>query len=435
MAENENDKGSLVDSMLDPKGLKESGKFQVGLASVKMAMLMFFSFMGVSVAFGLDGLAQLADPTYWVQFAILMFEQNYAYDAGYQLALALLKKNRADYRKVINDCDDLVEGVVDEVSQKVIVEAIKVDAPLAHDAIDAINVDGKKEWFQKQCDAGIENLNKKINVIKDRRMPWKIFFRKWVVKARLATIAHLEGKIVRIRSIRDDKETLKSLQNRTVKGYQMVEYGDIVSDQAERSARHHSKYAQKNQKAYERKGFLKRNGSRVITALLGCVMIYQFATSRDQFGSRMAYTLFIMAMQFSSGWSAAVKTMEAIIIYNANERLACLFDVKHRISAMKKNAAEEQKKQEAALAALLTSWIEAEAFDKQFNIDREKKRIEAEAKAKLEAQAKPTAVASPMPGNALSPGDKAKVEAEQMLAKEKEAVEARMKLSVNSASI
>lgn len=378
MADSQGEKETLVDSLLDPKGLKESAKFQVGLASVKMVMLMFFSFMGVSVTFGLNGLSQLADPGYWIQFAILMFEQNYAYDAGYQLSLALLKKKRQDYRKIVNDCDDLVEGVVDPETQKVVVEAIKVDAPMAHDAIDAINVDGKKEWFQNQCDARIELLNGKINKIKDRRNPW--FFRKAILKYQQNTITYLEDKIARIRSVRDDKNILESLKNRTVKGYQMVEYGDIVSDQQEKEKKQHSKYHRRSQKAYESKGFLKRNISRVLTAVMGCVMLYQFATSKDQFGSRMAYTLFIISLQFSSGWSAAVKTMEAIIIYNANERLACLFDVKHRIGVMKKNAIEEKKNYEA----LIASWLEAEAYDKQFNIECDKKKAELEAIKKTE---------------------------------------------------
>lgn len=355
--ENEKEKVNVAKSnafmnfLNDPSQVINSTKFSIATASTQFLALMVFAVIGASISFRFTSFRDIWDLDYWISVIVLLIEQLYAYNIGYDLGRSLGVNANKELKITEQQIEYLVEGVYDENGGE-IKRGLKKDSSYIEPAL-AILMDNEKvallQTRMKEIIGIFESkfdyfkslpkerflLPKKIKVAKHKA---KYFWRK------KSALYYCQSQIKMGKEMLKDRESILAVPDRNVKGFQRLTYADIISSQNERADYGVSRYFQRNEKTTKAKAFGKKALIKFGLAAIGSSILFGVMGGSQAFGM-IIYSLFLLVIQLASGFKFGSNIVITIILHNAVNRLQACKDIQKKIPILIEEEEEKLRSQ------------------------------------------------------------------------------------------
>lgn len=373
----------LLNALFDPESIKDSVAFNATMSILQIVGLIAFSFLSATMQFGFDNwLDVVYSKTYWLNIVFMTAEQFYAYNIAYTFAISLLM-NAPKYVEVIQQGDDIINGVWDEENQKWLTVGIKEDAPYVDIACDEINASERLECFTKQIISKMTAIKSKCKRIELKPIPR--LFKKWRISKRKRRIESFNQSIAFLNFKLNDMDYYNSLTDKQIKGYKPIDQASINTNQIERPEGVVSKYGMVDRKKLERKGAVKRIGVKILTALALPLAAWGAVTLKS---GAIVSIIVMLILQFVSGWNAAAKNFKKADVFNADQRFKTLKEIKRRVPGIKEREAAQAKLKAEIEKAEIQAWEDNKKFDAELLAKKqaEAKDLKTERPATLNLQ-------------------------------------------------
>lgn len=364
--ENEKDKNTVAKSnqfmnfLNDPSQVINSTKFSVATASTQFLALMFFAIIGASISFRFDTWRDIWNLDYWISVTVLLVEQLYAYNIGYDLGRSLGLNANKELITTNQQIEMLVEGVYKEDGTE-IKRGLKKDSSYIEPALDVLMDNEKVALIQTRMKEIIGIFESKFDYFKT--LPKRFFFFPKKVKVakhkakrfwrRKSALYYCQTQIELGKEMLNDRESILSVPDRNVKGFQRLTYADIMSSQNEKSDYGVSRYYQRDERATKAKAFGRKALVKFALAATGSSILFGAMGGSQAFGM-IIYSLFLLVIQLASGFKFGSNIVITIILHNAVNRLQACKDIQKKIPILIKE--EEKNAQEHAKTNLETDF-------------------------------------------------------------------------------
>ena len=353
---NENDKNMVAKSnqfmnfLNDPSQVINSTKFSVVSASTQFLALMFFAIIGASISFKFTTFRDILDLNYWISVVVLLVEQLYAYNIGYDLGRSLGMNANKELVTTNQQIEILVEGVYAEDGTEV-KRGLKKDSSYIEPALDILMDNEKVSLLQTRMKEIIGIFESKLDYFKSLTAK-QFFFPKKVKVAkhkakrfwrRKSALYYCQTQIELGKEMLKDRESILAVPDSNVKGFQRLTYADIMSSQNEKSDYGVSRYYQRNETATKTKAFGKKAIAKFALAATGSSILFGAMGGSQAFGM-IIYSLFLLVIQLASGFKFGSNIVITIILHNAVNRLQACKDIQKKIPLLVKEEEENANK-------------------------------------------------------------------------------------------
>jgi low affinity Fe/Cu permease len=351
--ENEKDKLNVAKSnafmnfLNDPSQVINSTKFSIATASTQFFALMFFAIIGASISFRFTSFRDIWDLNYWINVVVLLVEQLYAYNIGYDLGRSLGVNANKELKTTEQQIEYLVEGVYEENGNEV-KRGLKKDSSYIEPALDILMDNEKVSLLQTRMKEIIGIFESKFDYFKALPKKWFLFPKKIKVakhKAKMfwrkkSALFYCHSQIEMGKEMLKDRESILAVPDRNVKGFQRLTYADIMSSQNGQSDYGVSRYFQRDEKTIKAKAFGKKAIVKFGLAAIGSSILFG-ATGGSQTFGLIIYSLFLLIVHLASGFKFGSNNVITIILHNTANRLQACKDIQKKIPILIK---EEQEK-------------------------------------------------------------------------------------------
>lgn len=351
--ENEKEKVNVAKSnafmnfLNDPSQVINSTKFSIATASTQFLALMFFAVIGASISFRFTSFRDIWDLDYWISVIVLLIEQLYAYNIGYDLGRSLGVNANKELKITEQQIEYLVEGEYDK-DDKELKRGLKKDSSYIEPALTILMDDEKVALLQKRMKEIIAIFESKFDYFKSLPkerflLPKKIKVAKHKAKLfwrKKSALHYYRAQIEMGKEMLKDRESILAVPDRNVKGFQRLTYADIISSQNERADYGVSRYFQRNEKTTKAKAFGKKALIKFGLAAIGSSILFGVMGGSQAFGM-IIYSLFLLVIQLASGFKFGSNIVITIILHNTVNRLQACKDIQKKIPILIKE--EEEK--------------------------------------------------------------------------------------------
>ena len=349
----------FMNFMNDPNQVFNSTKFNVATATTQFFALMFFAIIGASISFRMTSFRDVLDLNYWISVIVLLIEQLYAYNIGYDLGRSLGLSANEELKTTNEQTKALVEGVYQNDEE--IIRALKKDSSYIEPALDVIMDNEKISLVKKRMKEIIGIFDSKLDYVKSIQkkyfwIPLKVKVAKHKAKyfwRRKSALYYCQTQIELGNQMLNDRESILAVPDRNVKGFQRLTYADVMSSQNEKLNIDSSRYYQRNEKSIKTKVFGKKALAKFALAATGSSILFGAMGGSQAFGM-IIYSSFLLVIQFASGFKFGSGIVITVILYNAVNRLQACKDIQKQIPILIKE--DEKKLREQAEKPLETDF-------------------------------------------------------------------------------
>ena len=350
----DNKANSFMDFFNDPSKAMKSTKFSVASATVQFIGLLFFAVVGASISFKFTTFRDLLDLNYWITIVVLLIEQLYAYNIGYDLGRAMMVNSNEELKRTNTQINALVEGVYDEQTQEELIRGIKKDSTIAQQAINELTREDKIELVKTRMNEIINIFASKLELFRSYEkerwfFPKKIVLGKGQRKyfwSKKRAMTYCERQIDYGKQMITDEEAIVSIPDLNVRDYTKLEYANLISTQDDIKGTNVSRYHQRSEIKERAKENGKRALKKIVMASIGGSIVFG-AFGGDQALGMIVYTLFLLTIQVAGGVKSGGSNVSKILLYNAVNRLKALKDTQARISDIKQRKPAPEVKEVA----------------------------------------------------------------------------------------
>ena len=338
---------AFMNFLNDPSQVINSTKFSIATASTQFLALMFFAIIGASISFRFTSFRDIWDLDYWISVIVLLVEQLYAYNIGYDLGRSLGINSNKELKTTSQQIEVLVEGVYDKDDNE-LKRGLKKDSSYIEPAL-AILMDNEKvallQTRMKEIIAIFESNHDYFKALPHNRFffPKKIKVAKHKAKhfwRKKSALYYCQTQIEMGKEMLKDRESILAVPDRNVKGFQRLTYADITSSQNEKSDYGVSRYYQRNEMATKSRVFGKKALVKFGLAATGSSILFGAMGGSQAFGM-IIYSLFLLTIQLASGFKFGSNIVITIILHNAVNRLQACKDIQKKIPLLIRE--EEEK--------------------------------------------------------------------------------------------
>lgn len=339
---------AFMDFLSDPSQIVKSTKFNIVTSGLQFVALIFFAIVGASIGFRFENFRDILDPNYWAGVVVLLIEQLYAMNIGYDLGRTITINSNKELATTNEQNENIVEGVYDETGEEII-RGLKKDTTYADAALNEI-MDEEKIFLVKQrmndivlyfeskldyfntLEKGFSLKPNKIKVGNIKKYFWKTS----------TAIAYCELQIRNGNKMLDNQKAILAVPDANVSGFTRHNYSDLVSSQDEKIKGRVSRYHQKNENDMKKKMYGKKVLVKILMSMIGPAILFG-VSGGDQTLGLIVYSVFILLVQLANGMKLGSSNAINVVLYNAVNRLKLNQDIKHRIPLIKKRIEEEQE--------------------------------------------------------------------------------------------
>ena len=348
MEENKNNvSNSFMSFLNDPSQIIKSTKFSLATAGIQFIGLTFFAIIGASISFRFTSFRDLLDLNYWITVVVLLVEQLYAYNIGYNLGRSMMMNANTELETTNIQIKAIIEGA--KRPDGTTIEALKKDSAYIEQAIEVLSNEDKINLVTKRMKEIIKIFESKLDYFKVVNKKRWLFPRKIKIGKRAkrfwkreTLIIYCELQISNGKKMLGNEEIILSVPDKNIAGYQRLEYANLMSTQEEIVQGSVSRYHQRS----ESKERAKKAGTKALKkfamASIGGSIIFG-ALGGSQALGMIIYTIFLMLVQVAGGFKFGNDTVIKVILYNAVNRLKALQDIRKILPKIKQENAEKEK--------------------------------------------------------------------------------------------
>jgi hypothetical protein len=344
-----NESNQFMNFLNDPSQIVKTNGFSIGTASAQFIALILFAIVGASIQFRFENIRDIWNLDYWISVIVLLVEQLYAYNIGYDLGKSLSLNANNELKTTNEQIEDLIEGVYDEKTNAEIIKPLKRDSSYIEPALEVLMNEEKVRLVQKRMKEIIGLFDSKLDyflALKKKRFffPKKIVIAKHKVKwfwKRSSAIDYCNMQIANGKRMLNDKEVILAVPDNNVAGFQRYTYADIISSQNEKLKENVSKYYQKNEGVIRTKMYGKKAITKILMSMIGPAILFGALFENS---GMVAYSIFLLAIQLANGFKFGANMVISVVLYNAVNRLQAIRDLPKVIASIKSQ--EKEKLQE-----------------------------------------------------------------------------------------
>lgn len=344
---------AFMDFVNDPSQAIKSTKFSLLSSGIQFVALVVFAVVGASIGFRFENFRDILDLNYWAGVIVLLVEQLYAMNIGYDLGRSMSLSSNKELSTTTDQAEDLIEGVFDE-NNKEIIRPLKKDSAYVDQALQEIMDDDKIalvkdrmreiiEYFETKLDY-YKNINKKFKLIPIKIKVGRKKKRFWRIAS---LVSYCEMQITDGKEMLNNNQAILAVPDANVPGFNRFKYADLVSNQESSVKERVSKYHQRNESEVKAKMYGKKALTKIIMAMIGPAILFG-ATAGDQTVGMVIYSIFLLFIQLGNGFKAGSSNVINVVLYNAVNRLKAIQDVKHKIPIIKEQIAKKKALEEKA---------------------------------------------------------------------------------------
>lgn len=345
----------------NPSEVVNTTGFRIASAAIKFTGMIIFAVVGTTISgFKFSNLRDALEIAFWISFAVLLAEQIYAASIGFDLGRFLFFKANKKAQEALETSEDYIEGIVDDEG-KVILKGIVYDQTEAIQAIDEINKEDKIALIKKRMEELIGIFESKRSLYESNKKnfwlipkamritkkKFKLFFRK------KTAVEYCEKQIGYGEKMLENERAILQVPNKNVQNFTELTYEDLVSNSEEFSQATESRHHMRSEKKRKQKNQVKKAFFKLASSLLGPAILW--GTLKDVEGSYIAYTVFMMFIQFLMGVKESKDIVDNILVINETRRAKAIKTIHSKIPKIKeankeaelKRLAEEKKQAEA----------------------------------------------------------------------------------------
>jgi len=352
MAKNPGESNAFMDFLNDPSQVVRSTGFTVGTASLKFVAMMVFAVIGTTVGgVRFDNIRDVILLSFWIPVAVLMAEQFYAQSIGYDLGKSLMSSANKPLRDANTMSETLILGEYETESGKEIIRPLNKDSQYVNIAIDRINKEDKVLLVRKRMEELIGIFDTKLAVFESLKKKRYLFPRRMKIAKKknklfwkkASAVAFCQAQITYGTTMLKDDKAILAVPDDNVKGYTVLSWEDLTSNQDEFKSGNESRHNMRSEKDARVKGATKKAITKLVSSMIGPTILWGALADVD-FGY-IAFTIFMMIIQVGMGFKEAHTNVQQIVVINASRRLQALKAIKATIPEIKKE--EEDKRLES----------------------------------------------------------------------------------------
>lgn len=350
MEEKEN-LGTVLKFFENPKDVMSSPKFGIASATAQFIMLVVFAIVGAGITFRFQSFQDVLNLDYWVTVVIMLGEQLYAYNIGYDLGRTLMISSNKELKKAEEQIEAIVEGVPvtdenDLPTGEWKLEPLKKDTAYIDLACKQLTEEDKIELIKSNTKEIIKMLESKVAEFKSKKHNTWLFYKRVKVNRRFkkrfwkkaTAINYCMQQIEYLNNLIEDKESMLAIPDKNVSGYYRIEYSNVISAQPDTPMMRVSKYHQRNENVAKSKMAGRKALKKFAIASIGGAFV--FGVIADGTLGTIVYMIAIMLWQVFQGFKFGGNNVISIVLYNTVNRLKALQDIRKVLPDIK----EKEKK-------------------------------------------------------------------------------------------
>ncbi len=333
----------MRDWITNPKEIINTTAFAIGSSAIQFFALLFFAVIGASISFKFENLVDVLNYDYWVSVVVLMIEQLYSYNIGYDLGRTMTINGNKELNTIKEQIEALVEGVYE--NDKEIVRALKKDSAYIDNILDELMNEEKIRLVKNRMKEIIQIFKSHLDYYKSLKkkkyfLPKKIVISKrqkkrfWNIEK---AILYCETQIENGQEMLDNDNVILAVPDKNVKGFQRITYADIISTQNEKIANETSKYYQESETQVKAKNYGKKAITKIGLSMIGPAILFG-ALFGD--AGAVIYSIFVLVLNLMGGFKFGSQMVINVILRNAVNRLKAIKDIQARLPK------QETKKEE-----------------------------------------------------------------------------------------
>lgn len=329
----------------DPSQVIKSTKFSMATAATQFIGLTFFAIIGASISFRFESFNDLLDLNYWITVVVLLVEQLYAHNIGYDLGRSMAMNANEELKIANTQMTAIIEGVKPEEGKERV--SLKKDSAYVESAIEVLTNEDKVNLVTKRMKEIIKIFESKLDYYKSLNNKRWLFPRYVKIKKRCNKLFWNRSKLVKYcelqiangKDMLDHEDAILAVPDKNIVGYQRLEYANLMSSQSDIVSGSVSRYHQRSESAEKAKMAGRKALKKFAMASIGGSIVFG-ALGGSQAWGMIIYTVFLMLIQLASGFKFGSDNVVKIILYNATNRLKALQDIRKILPDIK---AKEQK--------------------------------------------------------------------------------------------
>ena len=343
--------GTITQFFENPVDVLKSPKFGIFSASAQFIALIVFAIVGAGIQFRFETFRDLLNLDYWVTVVVMLGEQLYAFNIGYDLGRTLMMSSNKELIKAEEQIEGIVEGVAiyddNDNFKEWKLEPMKKDTTYIDKACEVLTTEDKLHLITTNTKELIKMLESKVAEYKSYKHTTWIFAKKLVINRKnkkrfhkkATAITFCESQITYGKNLIDDKDSMLAIPDTNVAGYHRIEYSNVISAQSDNANIRVSKYHQRSEKAAKAKMAGSRALKKLALATIGGSFLFGMAAD-GKIGT-IVYMVGIMLWQVFSGFKFGGNNVINIILYNTVNRLKALQDIRRILPDIKKQEVKE----------------------------------------------------------------------------------------------
>jgi hypothetical protein len=261
----------------------------------------------------------------------------------------------------------LIEGVYDNDTE--VIRALKKDSAYIDLALNELMDEEKINLVKTRMKEIIEIFKSKLDYFEslDKQkflFPKKVAISKKQKKRfwrRATAISYCKLQISNGNKMLKDDESILAVPDNNVPGFQRLTYADIVSSQNEKVEGNVSKYYQRSEMQIKAKMFGKKALIKLGLSMIGPAILFGALFEN---GGAVVYSIFVLVLQFASGFKFGSTMVINVILRNTVNRLKAIKDIQLKIPEIKSKIKKKQDKAEHV--AVEENVVEEETVNKNF---------------------------------------------------------------------
>lgn len=334
---------SFMSFLNDPSQVIKSTKFSIATASIQFSALIIFAIIGASITFRFESFRDLLDLDYWITVVIMLVEQLYAYNIGYELGKSMMTNANEELRTTNEQINTLIEGKFD--GDKELVAPLKRDSAYIDKACEILSNEDKVNLVTKrmkeiikifEAEYDLQNTIQKRLVARFLIFPYiiKIGNKKKRFWRRETFLTYCKTQIDNGNEMLDNKDAILAVPDKNIANYQKLEYANLLSSQNEIVNENVSRYHQRSEKVEKAKMAGRKALIKLGTASIGGMFVFG-AIAGDQTLGKIIWMIVIMLIQLGNGFKFGSDNVIKIKLYNAMNRLKALQDIRQLLPQLK----------------------------------------------------------------------------------------------------
>jgi hypothetical protein len=369
---NENDipnenTNQFMNFLNNPSEIINSTKFNIFSAAGQFFALIIFAVIGASITFRFENFRDIWNLDYWISVIVLLVEQLYAYQIGYDLGKSMSINANRELKTNNEQIEALIEGVYDNDTE--VIRALKKDSAYIDLALNELMDEEKINLVKTRMKEIIEIFKSKLDYFEslDKQkflFPKKVAISKKQKKRfwrRATAISYCKLQISNGNKMLKDDESILAVPDNNVPGFQRLTYADIVSSQNEKVEGNVSKYYQRSEMQIKAKMFGKKALIKLGLSMIGPAILFGALFEN---GGAVVYSIFVLVLQFASGFKFGSTMVINVILRNTVNRLKAIKDIQLKIPEIKSKIKKKQDKAEHV--AVEENVVEEETVNKNF---------------------------------------------------------------------